>query len=187
MSNDVRIKLRPRRFGHIGLVARDLDRMIEFYCDVLGMQVADEVTMAEESPLKRAAWLRLNTDHHVISMFEVREDPGAGEDPRAPRPGLHHFAFEMHSFEELQAAARLVRERGIPLHAMRTGGPGCQIRLYIWDPEDNQIELYWGLDQIGWDGKSRPFPPAYSIDIEDFDIDSWVEFKGPEFDRPEPR
>lgn len=193
MSNDQNIttppvsSFRPLRFGHIGLVARDLDRMVDFYCNVLGMTVADRVTMDESLPLSRAVWLRLNTDHHVISMFEMREDPGPREEPRAPRPGLHHFAFQMHTFAELQAVARFVREQGIPVHAMRAGGPGCQIRLYIWDPEDNQIELYWGLDQIGWDGRSRPFPDAHTVDIENFDLDSWLEFKGAEFERPDPR
>jgi len=156
--------------------------MIEFYCDVLGMKVADSLTMPEESPYSRAVWLRLNTDHHAISMFELK-DVDAPEDPRGPHLGLHHFAFEMHSWEELKEAARIVRERGIPLDAMRTGGPGCQIRLYIYDPEDNRIELYWGLDQIGWDGQSRPYPRATSIDIETFDIEEWLEFKGPEFAR----
>lgn len=167
----------------MGLVARDLDRMIDFYCDVLGMKVADTLTMPADSPYSRAAWLRLGTDHHVLSMFELEDAGLPTEDPRGPGRSLHHFAFEMHTFEELREAARTVRERDIPLHGMRTGGPGWQLRLYIWDPEDNQIELYWGLDQIGWDGKSRPFPALTSIDLESFDVDAWLELKGQEFAR----
>lgn len=64
--------------------------------------------------------------------------------------------------------------------ARRRRGPGCQLRLYFWDPEDNLIELYWGLDQIGWDGRARPYPPLTSIDLESFDVDAWLEAKGSE-------
>lgn len=178
---------RPRRIGHVGLVARDLDRMVSFYCDVVGMQVADRMPFAETSAIREGVWLRIGTDHHVISMFDLREQseqaPPSQSSYPTPSAGLHHIAFEMASFEDLRRAARQVREREIPLQGMRTGGPGMQLRLYFWDPEGNIIELYWALDQIGWDGQSRPFTPVESIDIESVDIERWLENKGPEFSR----
>jgi catechol-2,3-dioxygenase len=168
--------------GHIGLVARDLERMVDFYCGVLGMAVSDRMPFPESSPLREGVWLRCNTDHHVISMFDLREDPGGPVEERpGPKPGLHHLAFEMYSFEQLQGAARCVREHSLPLQGMRTGGPGCQLRLYFWDPEGNMIELYWALDQIGWDGKTREFGPVESIDLESLDVERWLDEKGPEF------
>jgi catechol-2,3-dioxygenase len=98
-----------------------------------------------------------------------------------PSHGLHHVAFEMASFADLRRAAQAVREHRLPLQGMRTGGPGCQLRLYLWDPEGNIIELYWALDQIGWDGRTRPFPPVENVDLESLDVDRWLEAKGPEF------
>ncbi len=175
---------RPRRIGHVGIVARDLARMVEFYCDVLGMRVADRMTFPETSPIRDGVWLRIGTDHHVLSMFDLREGEAAPEPQDSypiPKGGLHHVAYEMASFEDLKRAAKQVREREIPLQGMRTGGPGCQLRLYFWDPEGNIIELYWALDQIGWDGQSRPFPPVENIDIESLDVDSWLDGKGEEF------
>jgi catechol 2,3-dioxygenase len=94
---------------------------------------------------------------------------------------MHHLAFEMESIADLQRAARYVREHDIPLQGMRTGGPGVQLRLYFWDPEDNMIELYWGLDTVGWDGQTRPFPPVTNVDLETVDVDAWLAAKGPEF------
>ena len=156
-----RMKLRPRRLGHIGLVVRDLERMVEFYCGVLGMTVSDRMPFPETSPLREGVWIRCNSDHHVISMFDLRNPPTDPVEQRpAPRPGLHHTAFELYSFDDLRRAARYVREQNLPLQGQRTGGPGCQLRLYFWDPEGNMIELYWALDTIGWDGKTRPFPPV---------------------------
>jgi catechol 2,3-dioxygenase-like lactoylglutathione lyase family enzyme len=176
--------IRPRRLGHLGLVARDLERLVEFYCAALDLQVSDRMPYDGDSPLTEAVFLRCNTDHHVISMFGLREPPEPPpENPRADRPGLHHMAFEMASFDELRAAARYVREQGLPVRAMRKGGPGDQIRMYFWDPEDNMVELYWGLDQIGWDGRTRPYPPFDPVDVETFDVDAWLEEKGDEFRR----
>lgn len=165
-----------RRIGHVGLLARDLDRMADFYCDVLGLQLSDRHVFPDPSPYREGVWLRCGTDHHVLSIFDLRE-PAAWPPPREPTPGLHHFAFEMPSFDAIRAAARIIRERDLPLQGERTGGPGNQLRLYFWDPEDNMIELYWELDQIGWDGVTREYPPITDIDIETFDAEAWLAAK----------
>ena len=65
--------VRPRRIGHVGMVARDLARMVAFYEDTLGMQVSDRMPYPEDSPYHEAVWMRINADHHVISMFGLRE------------------------------------------------------------------------------------------------------------------
>jgi catechol 2,3-dioxygenase-like lactoylglutathione lyase family enzyme len=177
------MSVRPRRIGHIGMVARDLPRMVAFYEEVLGMQVSDRMPYPADSPYHEAVWLRINSDHHVISMFGLREhDAPLNGSGRHARPGMHHLAFEMASFEDLKRAVRFVRDAGIEVQGQRTGGPGCQLRLYFWDPEDNMIELYWALDQIGWDGATRPYPAVETIDLETFDVAAWLEWKGPEFE-----
>ena len=177
---------RPRRVGHVGLVAADAGELARFYCEVLGMQESDRMRYAEGSPFSEAVFLRCNSDHHVLSIFGLRNPPSRDETAREPTPGLHHVAFELSSFEELRDAARYVREHGLPVHGTRTGGPGCQLRLYFWDPEGNMIELFWAIDQIGWDGQSRPYPRIEPIDLESFDLAAWLEWKGPEFAANQP-
>jgi catechol-2,3-dioxygenase len=167
-----------RRLGHIGLVARDVDRIAAFYCDVLGFKVSDRYSFPESSQCRNGVWLRCNSDHHTLSIFDLRV-PVAEPPTRDLAPGLHHIAFEIESFHSLQHAARMVRERELPIQGQRTGGPGNQLRLYFWDPEDNMIELYWGLDQIGWDGRTRKYPPITDINLEDFDVDVWLASKEP--------
>jgi catechol 2,3-dioxygenase-like lactoylglutathione lyase family enzyme len=166
-----------RRIGHIGLIARDLDRMVDFYCDVLGFKLSDRHSFPATSAYREGAWLRCDTDHHAMSMFDLRTPPD--EPSTRATTGLHHFAFEMPCFEALQHAARLVRELGLPLQGQRTGGPGNQLRLYFWDPEDNIIELYWEIDQVGSDGHVREYPPIVDIDLETFDAVAWLESKQP--------
>jgi catechol 2,3-dioxygenase len=166
------VGVRPVRLGHVGLAVRDLATMVAFYCDVLGFEVSDRMTYPEDGALVEGAWLRCNSDHHALALFQPAEAAGA-----AGPFGLHHLAFELAGFDDLRRAARVVRERHGPLHASRQGGPGCQLRVYFRDPEGNMIELYWGLDQIGWDGRSRPYPPIEDIDLEAFDLDAFLAWK----------
>lgn len=165
--------IRPRRLGHVGLAVRDMERMIDFYRSVLGLEVSDRMAYPDDSPLVSGAWLRCNTDHHVLALFTPRGDPAA-----AGGLGLHHVAFELASFQELRRAARFLRERGVPILSSRQGGPGCQLRVYCRDPEDNVVELYWGLDQVGWDGRSRPYPPIEDLDLETFDLEAFLAWRG---------
>jgi catechol-2,3-dioxygenase len=176
------MSVRPRAIGHVGLLARDLEGVVAFYERVLGLQVSDRMPFPDDSPFYEGVWLRCNTVHHVLSVFGLRDPSWDGPSTaRAARPGLHHLGFELATFDDLKRAARYVREHQIPLQGMRTGGPGMQLRLYIWDPEDNIVELYWAMDQVGWDGRARPYSPVTNIDIESIDVDAWLEMKGPEF------
>ncbi|MGH2872281.1 MAG: VOC family protein [Solirubrobacteraceae bacterium] len=176
---------RPRAIGHVGLIARDLNRFVEFYERVLGFRVSDWMTFPPESPFAEGVWMRCNSVHHVISVFRPKQEPpDTLSTARSATPGLHHMGFEMSSLADLLSAVRYAREQGLEIQGMRTGGPGMQLRLYIWDPEDNIVELYWGMDQVGWDAASRPYTPVATIDLEEFDIDAWLEMKGIEFTPP---
>jgi catechol 2,3-dioxygenase len=33
---------------------------------------------------------------------------------------------------------------------------GCQIAVEFRDPDNNSLEIYWGVDQVGSDGRVRP-------------------------------
>jgi len=126
-----------------------------------------------ESPLLEGAWLRSGADHHCLVLFSLRR-PAA----RAPglTVGLHHFGFEVGGLADILAAHRALAARGVPAEA-RIGGPGWQVRLYFHDPDGNQVELYWDMDQIGWEGRSRPYAPVEVIDLESFDLDAYLTFK----------
>ena len=34
--------------------------------------------------------------------------------------------------------------------------PGSNWHTYIRDPDGHTVELYYGMEQIGWDGRSKP-------------------------------
>jgi hypothetical protein len=33
---------------------------------------------------------------------------------------------------------------------------GCQVAVEFRDPDGHRLEIYWGLDQVGSDGRARP-------------------------------
>jgi catechol 2,3-dioxygenase-like lactoylglutathione lyase family enzyme len=171
-----------QRLGHVSLKVSDLDASIAFYEEVLGMRVSDRMLYAEHdpAPIAEGAWLRCNNDHHCIALFKMKEESEAEvvDSSKTPGPGLHHFAFELDRFETLLDAHSQLKERGVPVVAQRQYGPGSQIRLYCLDPDGNRIELYWDLDKIGWDGRTRPVRQIEDIDLEHYDIGPYLEYKG---------
>ena len=126
-----------------------------------------------ESPLLEGVWLRCGSDHHCLVLFGLRRPSS----PASGVPvGLHHLAFEVDSFDDLVAAHRAIRAREPSIEA-RIGGPGWQVRVYLHDPDGNQVELYWDMDRIGWDGRSRPYIPVEAIDLDSFDLDAYLALK----------
>ena len=157
----------------MALSVSDLDASVGFYTDLLGLRVSDRMAYPSDSPLLEGAWLRCGADHHCLVLFSLRRPV---EPPPGLAVGLHHLAFEVGTFDDLFAAYRTIRARELPVEA-RVGGPGWQVRLYFHDPDGNQVELYWDMDRIGWDGRSRPFVPIEVIDLESFDIDAYLALK----------
>jgi catechol-2,3-dioxygenase len=52
------------------------------------------------------------------------------------------------------------------------------VRIYFHDPDGNRLELYWDMDVIGWERRSRPYVPIEVIDLDSFDLDSYLALKG---------
>jgi catechol 2,3-dioxygenase len=158
---------------HLALSVRDLEASVEFYTGLLDLRVSDRMPYPPDSPVAEGVWLGCGDDHHCLVLFGLRE-PGPRPEERGL--GLHHFAFEVGSFADLLAADRTLRERGLDREA-RIGGPGWQVRVYFRDPDGNEVELYWDMDRIGWEGRSRPYVPVEVVDLETFDLGRYVAFK----------
>ena len=61
--------------------------------------------MAYEQKDWGAVFLSFGDQHHDLALFQV----ATGETPDDEQPGLHHMAWQLGSFEELQAAHRELR------------------------------------------------------------------------------
>ena len=49
-----------------------------------------------------------------------------------------------------------LQKHGVPIVFEGRRRAGCQIAVEFQDPDGNNLEIYWGLDQIGTGGHVRP-------------------------------
>src|SRR5207245_10004586 len=79
-----------------------------------------------------------------------------GETPTAAPPGLHHMAWQLGSFEELQAAYRELKAMGVSVEA--TIEHNVTRSVYFPDPDGNRVELYCDMveDVFGTMGTVGP-------------------------------
>ena len=78
----------PLKLGHVAYRVDDVQKIVKFYCDVLGFRVSD---WRDDT----FAFLRCNTDHHTVNFVHDTE------------PQLHHIAFEVKDWAEIQRAAEI--------------------------------------------------------------------------------
>ncbi|SRR5581483_2153090 len=135
-----------RKLGHVVLNVSDLEASERFYREVLGLQLSDRYP--DSMVPGGMVFLRFNTDHHGIALV--------GGAPKTERTTLNHFAFEVATLDEVFRARAWLREHNVPIVFEGRRRAGCQIAVEFLDPDGNNLEIYWGLDQVGTNGYVRP-------------------------------
>ena len=134
-------KLAPpaTRIGHVHLKVSDLDRAIWFYGDVLGFELTQRFGA-------QAAFLSAGGYHHHIGL-NTWESAG-GNPPPPNATGLYHSAFLFPDRASLAAVLKRVVDAGIPLDG--AADHGVSEALYLRDPDENGVELYWDRADSEW-------------------------------------
>jgi catechol 2,3-dioxygenase len=146
--------IQARKLGHIVLKVRDARRSRDFYTRALGLEVAHE-------DLERGAvFLSFGTQHHDLALFQL----ATGEAPAPSQPGLHHAAWQVGSFAELQAAHRELGALGIAVESVVEHNVSRSV--YFRDPDGNRVELYCDMVEDGFEAMRTLGPKRDVIDIE---------------------
>lgn len=127
------------RIGHVHLKVADLERALQFYCGVLGF----ELTLRYGT---QAAFVSAGGYHHHIGL-NTWESLG-GSPPPPGTTGLYHTAILYPTRRALAVALRRVLDAGISLDG--ASDHGVSEALYLRDPDDNGVELYWDRPQEAW-------------------------------------
>ena len=127
------------RIGHVHLKVADLERAIGFYRDLLGFEVTQRMG-------RQAAFLSAGGYHHHIGL-NTWESAG-GRAPAAGTTGLYHVAILYPTRAELGDALRRLVKAGIALEG--AADHGVSEALYLRDPDDNGVELYWDRPMEEW-------------------------------------
>ena len=145
------------RIGHVHLKVADLDRALGFYCHVLGFELMQRYGSG-------AAFISAGGYHHHIGLNTWESLGGAPPPPGST--GLFHTAILYPSRAELADALRRVRAAGIPLDG--ASDHGVSEALYLRDPDENGVELYWDRPQELWprtrDGMLAMFTRRLDLD-----------------------
>lgn len=144
------------RIGHVHLKVADLERALDFYCGVLGF----ELTMRYGS---QAAFVSAGGYHHHIGL-NTWESAG-GDPPPAGATGLFHVAILYPTRAALADALRRLLDAGVKLDG--ASDHGVSEALYLRDPDQNGVELYWDRPQKEWphtpDGKLEMYTHALDL------------------------
>ena len=120
------------RIGHVHLKVADLERSLAFYCGVLGFSLTQRYG-------RQAAFVSAGGYHHHLGLNTW--DSRGGRPPAPGTTGLFHAAILYPTRPALaDALQRLIAAR-IPLDG--ASDHGVSEALYLRDPDENGLELYW--------------------------------------------
>jgi catechol 2,3-dioxygenase len=145
------------RIGHVHLKVADLGRSLAFYCGVLGFELTQRYGA-------QAAFVSAGGYHHHFGL-NTWESAG-GTPPPAGSTGLCHVAILYPTRRALADALRRLTNAGITLDG--ASDHGVSEALYLRDPDDNGLELYWDRPREAWprdaDGRVAMFTRRLDLD-----------------------
>ena len=146
------------RIGHVHLKVADLDRALGFYCGVLGFELMQRYG-------DQAAFVSAGGYHHHIGL-NTWESKG-GRPPAPGTTGLFHTAILYPTRAALADALKRVAAAGIPLDG--ASDHGVSEALYLRDPDENGVELYWDRPAEQWprDAEGRLEMFTRRLDLQD--------------------
>ena len=145
------------RIGHVHLKVADLERALDFYCGVLGFHLTQRYG-------RDAAFVSAGGYHHHIGL-NTWESRGGSPPPRGST-GLFHVAILYPSRAELADALQRLIRAGVQLDG--ASDHGVSEALYLRDPDENGVELYWDRPREQWprtaDGGLEMFTRPLDLD-----------------------
>lgn len=154
-----------RRLGHFGFNVADLGQGLDFYSRLLGFRITDtrdfskvagREEMAKRMQDPRIVFMSHNSDHHAFLLAHKSLGAIFGDDAVSRDVTVNQITWQVGTMEEVFAAADYFRERQVEIRRVGRDMPGSNWHTYIRDPDGHTVELYYGMEQIGWDGRSKP-------------------------------
>jgi catechol 2,3-dioxygenase-like lactoylglutathione lyase family enzyme len=120
----------PLKLGHLAFCVPEPKVFVEFYGRVLGFRLSDWIE-------DWFVFMRCGPDHHTVNFV------------RAKTARMHHIAFELKDWAQVQNACDFLGSKDIPLiWGPGRHGPGHNIYTYHRNPDDQIVELFTELDKM---------------------------------------
>ena len=153
-----------RRLGHFGFNLVNMEEGVRFYTDLLGFRISDVLDYSSRATKPgqlsgtgdpRGYFTRYGGDHHALVLFNKRVREALGRHD-APDVTINQITWQVGSLREVGNAIRWFNEQGVRLQRSGRDMPGSNWHTYLFDPDGHLNELYYGIEQIGWNGHSKP-------------------------------
>ncbi len=154
------------RLGHFGFNCDHIEETVRFYTELLGFEISDKLDFTKRlapDQLKKVkgppigVFTRYGSDHHALVLFNrsLRE---TADPPGRWREGItnNQITWQCGSLAQVTDAIKWFNAKQVPLVRSGRDMPGSNWHTYVYDPEGNVNELFYGIEQIGWDGHSKP-------------------------------
>jgi catechol 2,3-dioxygenase-like lactoylglutathione lyase family enzyme len=153
------------RLGHFGVNVEDAEVSRDFYTRLIGFRVSDPIDFGMRLPEAERGqhggavgyFTRHGGDHHSFVIFPRRVmrrlNPHYGKHPEVT---INQITWQVSSLREVVEGFDWFKRRGNPVLRAGRDLPGSNWHFYPPDPDGHINELYYGIEQIGWDGYSKP-------------------------------
>jgi catechol 2,3-dioxygenase len=139
------------RMGPVHLTVGDLGRSSAYYREAIGLTALDQ----------KGPWLSLGAGgSELLRLFEAK-----GARPEPGTTGLYHFALLVPRRADLARWLAHAAKDRVPLDGM--SDHFVSEALYLSDPDDHGIEIYWDRPRELWEGKVGSRLTTIPLDVDD--------------------
>ena len=112
---------------------------------------------------QRCVFLRCNTEHHSLALYPMALREALGFSPHTT---CMAFGVQLANYRQLRDAVAFLREDGIRVETTVPAEmhPGMDYVAHAFDPDGHCVQLYYYMEQVGWDGQPRPASMRPHID-----------------------
>jgi catechol 2,3-dioxygenase len=135
----------PARLQHIVVASRDCARIADFYRDVLGFTLSDNVVDADRQ--LKTAFLRCGSEHHDFAVFQASENR------------LDHHCYEAGEWNLIRDWSDHMAALGVRIQwGPGRHGPGNNLFVFVHDPDGNWVEISAELERVAPDRPVGEWP-----------------------------
>jgi len=118
-----------KQISHVALKTREVEQQANFYTHMVGLGETERDSAGR-------VYLRCNANHHALVLMPSSE------------AGIDHFALDVGSAAELEAAANALAHAGIAYETVGAVESGQETALRLRDPDGYTVELIGGMEQV---------------------------------------
>jgi catechol 2,3-dioxygenase-like lactoylglutathione lyase family enzyme len=134
------------KIGPVRLFVRDMAKCLDFYTRILGMRITEEVTY----------------EHHSLALYPIELRAKLG---LSPHTTCMSFGNQVGDYQQLRNAVDFLKANGVTIkHLPPELFPGMDYCAFAADADGHLTQLYYYMEQVGWDGKARPKSERRTID-----------------------